>query len=85
METKIEITGQINGNTMLWRKCGRCDHWKNLPFNGYVLYYSSKEKATKALAEAYKDLKNDTPISYSRGSFLRYDTSIAKIIVYKIN
>jgi len=80
MEYKIIISGGISGNRQLVNHCGVTDRLENRPFHGYALYYSSKKEATKALSEAYQELKNDTMCSYSRGNFFRYDASVAEIM-----
>ena len=84
MITEIIITGQIFSVLTLKNKITNTG-WpeiKKSP-NGYILTYSTKGEAIKALSVAYQALKADEPdyegIFYRRGSGLDYDAAQAYI------
>lgn len=87
MKTSIQITGQVSGNRTLLNNINGVDaEIKNLPFNGYLITFSTKKAAKKALWEAFKSLRSDltdyvaSNVRYSKYGSLSYDASRAEIL-----
>lgn len=61
MTTTIRITGQISGNHTLANKLRGAIEEKREMFNSFILIYSSKKEAVKAIRNAYNELCNEEP------------------------
>ena len=82
MKATITIKGQISSTLDLSRAIpgGSVRHFMLITTD---IEFPTLKDAVKALSEGYKYLKRnndtDTPLSYSRGNFLRWDAATAHI------
>lgn len=89
MKTTIHITGQIYGNAKLRSKIitADCEERRGM-FYSYILTFSTKKAATKALSDAYQSFCSEMPeekgrlsgFRYARGHVLYWDASKAEIL-----
>lgn len=88
MQTTIQITGQISGNTRLLTAIATIDSTTSKEmFYGYNITFPTRKQAYRALWQGYKHLRSDkqdaanSMLSYCRKSSIRYDASKATIII----
>ncbi len=83
MKAKIEITGQVNGNHVLYNAiCGGYER-REIMFYNKIIYYQTLKEARKELWEAYKYLRKEKTVEYAKQHYLAYDASIARIVTDK--
>lgn len=87
MKTQIRITGQVAGNHRLNLHLQPEAEKVERSFNDFLLTFTTKKGAKKALRQAFKNLKELEPdfyrdggVSLIRGELLVYDASTVRIV-----
>jgi hypothetical protein len=83
MKAKIEVKGQISGNRVLRNVIEYCASEckvEDIRFNNYEIHFDTMGAARKALATAYRNMRQDGYDVEKIGNYcIKYDASSATI------